>query len=72
MTEKNIQEGLHSMMRGRTKSVIAHRLSTLAAMDRILVFREGTIVEDGTIQELLHKGNHFAALWKMQQQDHGD
>lgn len=69
ITEKKIQEGLHSLMSGRTTIVIAHRLSTLAVMDRILVFHEGTIVEDGTIQELLHEGNHFATLWKMQQQD---
>ena len=68
MTEKKIQEGLHSLMRDRTTIVIAHRLSTLAAMDRILVFHEGNIVEDGTIQELLHEGNHFAMLWKMQQE----
>jgi len=68
MTEKKIQEGLHYLMRGRTTIVIAHRLSTLAAMDRILVFHEGNIVEDGTIQELLHEGNHFAMLWKMQQE----
>ena len=69
ITEKKIQEGLHSLMRGRTTIVIAHRLSTLAAMDRILVFHEGTIVEDGTIQELLHEGNHFATLWNMQRED---
>lgn len=68
MTEKKIQEGLQTLMQGRTTIVIAHRLSTLAAMDRILVFHEGNIVEDGTIQQLLHEGNHFATLWKMQQE----
>lgn len=69
MTEKKIQEALHTLMQERTTIVIAHRLSTLMAMDRILVFHEGVIVEDGTIQELLQKGNHFAALWKMQREN---
>ena len=54
-------------MRNRTTMVIAHRLSTLAAMDRILVFDHGSIVEDGTIQELLEMRGHFEALWKIQQ-----
>jgi len=69
LTEKKIQEGLQRLMQGRTTIVIAHRLSTLAAMDRILVFHQGNIVEDGTIQNLLEKGNHFATLWKMQQEE---
>lgn len=38
-------------------------------MDRILVFHEGKIIEDGTIQELLQQGNHFATLWRMQQEE---
>lgn len=67
-TEKKIQESLHFLMRGRTTIVIAHRLSTLANMDRILVFHKGKIVEDGTIQELLQKNGHFATLWKIQQE----
>lgn len=70
LTEKKIQEGLHALMQKRTTIVIAHRLSTLAVMDRILVFHEGKIVEDGTIQELMQQGKHFATLWKMQQ--HGE
>jgi ATP-binding cassette subfamily B protein len=68
-TEKKIQESLALLMRDRTTIVIAHRLSTLAAMDRILVFQQGTIVEDGTIQELLQKNGHFAAFWKIQQKE---
>ncbi len=67
-TEKKIQTGLNILMENRTTIVIAHRLSTLAAMDRILVFYEGKIVEDGTIQELLQQQSHFAMLWKMQQE----
>jgi ATP-binding cassette subfamily B protein len=66
-TEKKIQESLHLLMENRTTIVIAHRLSTLAAMDRILVFYHGNIVEDGTIQELIEMRGHFEALWNIQQ-----
>ncbi|HSW70226.1 MAG TPA: ABC transporter ATP-binding protein [Gammaproteobacteria bacterium] len=66
VTEKLIQESLHTVMQNRTTIVIAHRLSTLADMDRILVFHKGKIVEDGTQEELLRSGGHFAKLWKMQ------
>jgi ATP-binding cassette subfamily B protein len=54
-------------MQNRTTIVIAHRLSTLASMDRILVFHRGCILEDGTIEELLEKNGHFAAFWNIQQ-----
>ncbi|MFZ4116483.1 MAG: ABC transporter ATP-binding protein [Chthoniobacterales bacterium] len=68
-TEKKIQESLALLMKNRTTIVIAHRLSTLAAMDHILVFDRGSIVEEGTIQELLEKNGHFAAFWKIQQKE---
>lgn len=66
VTEKQIQEGLDHLMEGRTSIVIAHRLSTLSGMDRILVFKEGKIVEDGTHEELIASGNHYATMWNMQ------
>ncbi len=47
ITEKLIQDSLHNLIAHRTTIVIAHRLSTLAEMDRILVFDKGRIVEDG-------------------------
>ena len=53
-------------MKNRTTIVIAHRLSTLAKMDRILVFDHGKIVEDGNHESLLQKGGHYAKLWEMQ------
>ena len=53
-------------MEGHTTLVIAHRLSTLSGMDRILVFKEGKIVEDGTHQELILSGGHYARMWDMQ------
>ncbi|HVV68437.1 MAG TPA: ABC transporter ATP-binding protein [Gammaproteobacteria bacterium] len=66
VTEKLIQESLEHLMQGRTTIVIAHRLSTLADMDRILVFHKGEIVEQGTIANLLNVNGHFAKLWHMQ------
>lgn len=66
MTERHIQEGLNELMEGRTTIVIAHRLSTLSGMDRILVFHEGQIVEEGTHEELLEAAGHYAKMWEMQ------
>ncbi len=65
-TEGMIQEGLQHVMKNRTTLVVAHRLSTLADMDRILVFDKGQIIEDGTQEDLLNAGGHFAMLWNMQ------
>lgn len=66
MTEKYIQDGLHHVMKDRTALVIAHRLATLSDMDRILVFKGGQIVEEGSHHTLLKKQGHYAALWQMQ------
>lgn len=66
VTEKLIHKGLDNLMQNKTTLVIAHRLSTLNSMDRILVFQDGKIVEEGTQEELLKQNGHFAHLWKMQ------
>ncbi len=67
VTEKKIQRGLDRLMQDKTVVVVAHRLSTIAHMDRILVFNDGQIVEDGTHQELLQNDTgHYAQLWNMQ------
>lgn len=66
VTEKLIQQSLRSLMQGKTTIVIAHRLSTLADMDRILVFDKGEVIEEGTKDSLLKTGGHFAKLWEMQ------
>lgn len=66
MTEKLIQEGLHTLMKGRTTIVIAHRLSTLSEMDRILVFDKGQIIEQGSHEQLIHLNGHYAKMWHMQ------
>lgn len=66
VTENYIQESLEHLMHNRTTLVIAHRLSTLSKMDRILVFDQGKVVEEGSHQELLAKEGHYAHLWQMQ------
>jgi len=66
VTEQYIQESLWTLMQGKTTLVIAHRLSTLLHMDRILVFDKGKIVEDGTHQALLEKNGFYAELWRAQ------
>ena len=66
VTEKKIQLALANLMQGRTVVVVAHRLSTIAHMDRILVFDQGMIIEDGSHQQLLRHDGHYAHLWNMQ------
>jgi ATP-binding cassette, subfamily B, bacterial len=62
-TEEQIQEGLDVVMSGRTSIVIAHRLSTVRAADRIIVLKQGRIIEEGTHRELLRRGGHYAELY---------
>ncbi len=66
VTESYIQDSLEKLMQNRTTLVIAHRLSTLAKMDRILVFDHGKIVEQGSHHDLLESRGHYARMWNMQ------
>jgi ATP-binding cassette subfamily B protein len=62
-TEAQIQEGLATVMEGRTAIVIAHRLSTVRHADRIIVLDRGAILEEGTHESLLAHGGHYAELY---------
>jgi ATP-binding cassette subfamily B protein len=66
VTERAIQETLSDLMRNRTVLVVAHRLSTIAHLDRILVFNAGRIVEDGPHAQLLAAGGLYETLWTRQ------
>ena len=64
--EAAIQTSLGTLMAGKTVIAIAHRLSTIAQMDRLVVLDRGRIVEQGTHNELLRHGGHYADLWRRQ------
>jgi ABC-type multidrug transport system fused ATPase/permease subunit len=63
LTETLIQEGLDTVVAGRTAIVIAHRLSTVRHADRIIVLRKGAIIEEGSHATLLSAGGHYAELY---------
>jgi len=66
VSEAAIQESLVGLMRDKTVIAIAHRLSTLRAMDRIVIVENGEIVEDGNHEYLIGLGGVYASLWNSQ------
>lgn len=64
--EASIQAALERVMEGKTVLAIAHRLSTLARMDRIIVMEQGQIVEEGSHEALLARGGVYARYWNRQ------
>jgi ATP-binding cassette subfamily B multidrug efflux pump len=64
--ESAIQENLYTLMEGKTVIAVAHRLSTIAAMDRLIIMDRGRIVEEGTHRQLLKRNGLYANLWKRQ------
>ncbi|WP_415184346.1 ABCB family ABC transporter ATP-binding protein/permease [Phaeovulum sp.] len=71
-TERDIQDSLRAMGKGRTVITIAHRLSTIADADRIVVLDAGRIVEEGRHEELLAHGGRYAAMWARQSAEEKD
>jgi ATP-binding cassette subfamily B protein len=65
-SEKAIVSALDNLMKGRTTIVIAHRLSTIRKLDRIVVLKDGKIIEDGSHEALLTKKGTYAELWQHQ------
>ena len=65
-TELKIQEAFHKLMKGRTSFIVAHRLSTIMDADKIIVMKDGHIIELGTHEELLAKGGFYSELFKSQ------
>jgi ATP-binding cassette, subfamily B, bacterial len=65
-SEAHIQDALWRMMEGRTAIVVAHRLSTVAGMDRLVVLDRGRVSEEGSHVELLARGGGYAQLWQRQ------
>ncbi len=68
-SEREVQNALDTLMQGRTSFVIAHRLSTIMNADRIIVLKEGTIVEQGRHEELLSMGGEYKNLYDQQFRD---
>ena len=65
-SEKLVQEALEKLMKDRSSLVIAHRLSTIQKADNIVVMDKGSILEQGTHQSLMKKGEAYASLVKLQ------
>ena len=65
-TEQKIQEAFHKLMRGRTSFIVAHRLSSIMDADKIIVMKDGHIIETGNHEELLTEGGFYSELFKSQ------
>ena len=69
--EVMIQEAISTLIQNRTVIVIAHRLKTIAAANKIVVLEDGTLAEQGTHDELISQNGLYAKLWNIQQESLG-
>ncbi|MBE6463173.1 MAG: ATP-binding cassette domain-containing protein [Alphaproteobacteria bacterium] len=65
-TENDVINALDNLMKNKTVIAIAHRVSTLKSMDRIIVIDKGKIIEEGTPSQLIDKKGEFQKLWNLQ------
>jgi len=65
-TEHEIQKDLKELLKGRTSIIIAHRLSTIMSADRIIVMKEGKIIQQGNHNQLIKKRGEYKKLWNLQ------
>ena len=63
--EHKIQLALQKLLKGKTTIMIAHRLHTIRDADKIVVFQDGTVAEQGTHQELVKKGGVYGRMWEI-------
>lgn len=63
--EHKIQLALQNLLKGKTTIMIAHRLHTIRDADKIVVFQDGTVAEQGTHQELVEKGGVYGRMWEI-------
>jgi subfamily B ATP-binding cassette protein MsbA len=68
-SEREVQRALENLMQNRTTIIIAHRLSTIQNADRIIVLKDGQLVEEGTHDELLNLGGEYSSLYRLQFSD---
>jgi ATP-binding cassette subfamily B protein len=68
-TEAEVQNALEEAAKGRTTVVVAHRLSTIAGADQIIVLKDGVVVERGRHADLVARGGEYAELWRRQAEE---
>ena len=71
-TEQMIQDAIHKLLKGRTSFIIAHRLSTIRSADRILVIKDGRMIEQGNHRELMRQRGYYYRLYTNQFREEGE
>ena len=69
--ERDVQQAIEELVRGRTVIMIAHKLKTIAGADKIILLDRGKVTEQGTYCELMEKNGLYARMWNIQQESNG-